>query len=802
MCAASNTFPKVKLTQQDFISTIPWGIRGDRVRILQQEVENELLDAETLAAMAVMLGSDTFSDRIEEAWKLLLNSQNHDVHVCLADETGIDWCNEAKAVAAAVKKEAGRYIATYAGGDVTINTLSWNRPSCCAEASVPAFGYAAKAKADSKYVTSPWAGWFKACGYSARLLKDGAIELKIGDDAEKTALLGNLSVYMNEKNLDSRDAAPMQKKAEISADGKRAYAVLEGSLGGIAYIHRIVLTEHSIDFTTEFDFGDGAYFGPDISEFQIEPRRTHYFQHERKLCMNWKLAQKNAELLYVSPFLTWPADGAARSIESLHYVALQGENYGLAHMNVGQSGYGHQQEASACEHALSFAPHDYIYGKPEKLILKGRHEHHYRFFPYQGDWRDAELPLKSSEYQRPLLRVDSDSVKPVLSASLLQVKANSTIASALFERSGKVYLRIWEWAGQKDDVELVYGDASSTFNECTHGLKPIGAPKKSFSMRPWEIKTIQVFDKALPLAPYAASAPSTFAALPSGWDVKSQFTCEGACAGAPVDSGVLYFASGYHDGFVKPLEHHSETMAIEMERTKKYEGYTNTWEVGGSCWVRLGINEPEYLEELKKHLQDGSIEIAGGTWCEPFGLIVSGESNIRQMLYGLEAIKENLDYDVRIYSNQEHGTYAQMPQILRSFGLRAAVNRTQWAPYGYESAIDAEIVDWEGPDGTRMWLIPRYHSMDYKNCPWDDRNLQNGSVTGHNRVWRTEEKFAQMLQEALAHGIRYPLMTMLEDIWAKGLRTTDEEMDFYASLPNVRFISLARYLMMVGVPME
>lgn len=49
-----------------------------------------------------------------------------------------------------------------------------------------------------------------------------------------------------------------------------------------------------------------------------------------------------------------------------------------------------------------------------------------------------------------------------------------------------------------------------------------------------------------------------------------------------------------------------------------------------------------------------------------------------------------------IYNNQEHATYAQMPQILRSFGIYAAVNRTQWAPYGYESAIDAEVADWIG----------------------------------------------------------------------------------------------------------
>ena len=262
------------------------------------------------------------------------------------------------------------------------------------------------------------------------------------------------------------------------------------------------------------------------------------------------------------------------------------------------------------------------------------------------------------------------------------------------------------------------------------------------------------------------------------------------------------FASGYHDGFVRPMEVHSLTMGIEIERTLHYEGYSNFWEIGGSCWERLKINQPEWIEYLKNFLKDGSIEIVGGTWCEPFSLIISGESNIRQMFYGMKMIKDTTDFDVKIYCNQEHATYAQMPQILRSFGLYAAVNRTQWAPYGYESAYDSDVVNWVGPDGSEIWDIPRYHSQDYKNCPWDDRNLQNGSVTGHNRVWRTEEKFEQMLREALNHGIERPLMTMLEDIWSDGLRTTDDEMTFYNRLPYVKFISLSRYLELYGITAE
>ena len=333
----------------------------------------------------------------------------------------------------------------------------------------------------------------------------------------------------------------------------------------------------------------------------------------------------------------------------------------------------------------------------------------------------------------------------------------------------------------------------------THGLAEIGALNPTFRMKAWEIKTIQIEGAAALLTPDEDNPRSNFSGLPCGWELESQFAHPTVETKPRKKSGILYFSTGYHDGFVRPMERHSKTMAIEMERTKKYDGYSQYWELGGSCWVRMGINEPGYLEELKTAIAENRLEIIGGTWCEPFALIISGESNIRQMFYGMKAIKENLDYDVTIYGNQEHGTYAQMPQILRSFGLYAVVNRTQWAPYGYESAVDADVADWIGPDGTKIVMIPRYLSQDYNNCPWDDRNLQNGSVTGHNRVWRTREKFEQMLREALDHGIENPLMTMLEDIWDEGLRTSDDEIEFYDSLPFVQFISLTKYLEKYGI---
>ena len=789
--------PEVRLNQNDFVSTFPWGLRSDEVRIRQQEVENLLLDAETLAAMAVMLGDDSRAEKIDNAWKTILNSQNHDIHVCTQEEAGIAWCNEAEPVAAAIRDESAAYIAKKVGGAVTINPLGIPRTDASGE-TVPPFGIRAATEKSGHDRNGSWDGWFDTGGFLARLNADGTLSVKAG---KGTGTLGSLTVEMDGRSFSSAEYPPCVKESGVTKDC--AFAVLEGSLGEkaeIHYSHRITVTSVGIDYETTLDYGEGVNFGPDIKDFEAEPRRTHYFQHERKLCMNFSVEGGGTEFLYNSPFLTWTAEKSAKSIESTGWAALQNETIGLMHMNLGQGGYA--REGSSARHVLCFSPHDYIYGEAEKIMARGRHVHRFRFFPYAGDWRQAGLPDQADLFNRQTVTAGKLGKQRIPSAVLLRIEANSTHVTALFERGGKYYLRVAEWAGQEDEVTLHFGDGTAVFTEVTHGLAPIAPMIPVFHMKPWEIKTIQIDGKAVLLQHEATPVKRNFSGLPSGWERPSQFISPVVPAKPRRKSGVLYFSTGYHDGFVRPMERHSKTMAIEMERTRKYDGYAQAWELGGSCWVRMGVNEPGYLEELKTALRENRLEIIGGTWCEPFSLIISGESNIRQMFYGMRAIRENLDYQVTVYGNQEHGTYAQMPQILRSFGLRAVVNRTQWAPYGYESAVDADVCDWIGPDGSSIAMIPRYCSMNYKNCPWDDRNLQNGSVTGHNRVWRTREKFEQMLREALDHGIERPLMTMLEDIWADFLRTTDDEIEFYDSLPFVRFISLTEYLRLYGVQMD
>lgn len=807
---AKPDFPSVYFTQQDFVSTFPWGIRGDKVRILQQEVENELLNAETLAAFAFLSGKQSASERLDEAWKLMLNSQNHDVHVCLADETGIDWCNQARVLAKEISDGAIQYLTGQIGGSVVYNTLPWTRNY--GSTAIPGFGYASVKAIKTNQKTDDrskvWNEWFQAANFKIRLLDDGSLETQIGSDSENRIKLGYLTVFNQGQMLDSRNSKHQHIQRWLSRDGKKAYAEIEGEICDIIYVHHLEITDQYIDYETTFDYSDGRTFGPEPGDFYDEkPRRIHYYQHERKLCMNCEMPAGKTQILQNSPFLTGLSD-ASKSVESLNYVVMESPAGNMAHFNIGQSGYGYDGQNNSFRHVLSFGPKKYVYGRG-KQAMKGKETHRYRFMPFIGDWRKMKLNIVAGEYQRELLIGQSETKRSAFpeKGSFLQIGSNSTMATALFERKDKLYVRLWEWAGQKDQVTLQFGDDGSSLTDSTHALTEIGKLASSFSMRPWEIKTVQLIGSfKIHNDRNSCSKMETLNKEPEGWSRPNYFVSnlpKKKADQSPVSGEqLLYFSTGYHDGFVKPMERPSKTMKIEMERIRsgKFNNYSSSWEIGGSCWVAINKNEPEYLESLKTFIREGSIEILGGTWCEPFHLIIGGESVIRQFLHGTEAIQKHLDTRVTVYSNQEHGTFAQMPQILNSFGLKAVVNRTQWAPYGYESGIDADVAEWIGVDGSKILVIPRYNSMDYSTLgPNNAKELQWGSVSGHNREWRTEAKFKEFRDRALEHGIRKPLMTMLEDIWAEEWRSTDAEMDFYASLPYVKFISIAKYLAMFEI---
>ena len=58
------------------------------------------------------------------------------------------------------------------------------------------------------------------------------------------------------------------------------------------------------------------------------------------------------------------------------------------------------------------------------------------------------------------------------------------------------------------------------------------------------------------------------------------------------------------------------------------------------------------------------VELIGGTYGQPLGTMFSGESNIRQRIYGVRAVMRLLGYRPRTFWEEEFDFFPQLPQML------------------------------------------------------------------------------------------------------------------------------------------
>jgi alpha-mannosidase len=110
---------------------------------------------------------------------------------------------------------------------------------------------------------------------------------------------------------------------------------------------------------------------------------------------------------------------------------------------------------------------------------------------------------------------------------------------------------------------------------------------------------------------------------------------------------------------------------------------------------------PELFEKIKQQFQKGNWEIVGGMWVEPDCNLISGESWVRQLLYGKNYFKEKFGIDVNIGWNVDSFGYNwNMPQIYIKSGIDVFV--TQKIRWNDTTVFPYYIFWWEGVDNTRL----------------------------------------------------------------------------------------------------
>jgi alpha-mannosidase len=125
-------------------------------------------------------------------------------------------------------------------------------------------------------------------------------------------------------------------------------------------------------------------------------------------------------------------------------------------------------------------------------------------------------------------------------------------------------------------------------------------------------------------------------------------------------------------------------------------------------YEKMAAESPDALDELRAGVKKGDIEPVGCSYGQPYGLFQGGESNIRQLTYGVRSTQRLLGVRPRAFWEEEFYFFPQLPQLLTQCGYTGACLFFQWTWHTPELPKEtAPIILWEGIDGSRLPALPR-----------------------------------------------------------------------------------------------
>ncbi len=150
---------------------------------------------------------------------------------------------------------------------------------------------------------------------------------------------------------------------------------------------------------------------------------------------------------------------------------------------------------------------------------------------------------------------------------------------------------------------------------------------------------------------------------------------------------------------------------------------------------------PEKFEEIKRRIAEGRWECEGAMWVEADCNLSSGESLVRQVLYGKRFFKREFGVESRVlWLPDVFGYSAALPQILKKAGVdwfvtsKISWNDTNTMPY--------DTFKWNGIDGTAI-NTHFLTAQNYKNG-WQRGTDYNG-CTSPNMIKGTRYRYQQKM---------------------------------------------------------
>ncbi|MBR2868443.1 MAG: hypothetical protein IKB88_05180 [Clostridia bacterium] len=324
-------------TDNDFHVQMPWGYCGNEIFNGVRKAEVEVVQAEKLNALSVMLGGKAYTENLDNAWKYALASQHHDVTICGLFDLARRFIPSSLKDSDYVKTESLKNIASHFAGKngnsvLAINTNSFSVNDCLkfgenkyVYASLPAY----TAKVISADSTSGYENDFRWDAESGILktschiikLTEKGIEYITNPDGKRIIDNGNNAMFT--AHIDGTDCVSIGKwKVELN-DYCGAVATYEGKIGSVSFIFEMRFGGQSlsrIDCKSKIEvhnerigiIGDKAGLEKSIT--------VNGHKHEGKLCFNMNLCMnKNRKMFRDLPYSISEWDGDIRVTEDYWY---------------------------------------------------------------------------------------------------------------------------------------------------------------------------------------------------------------------------------------------------------------------------------------------------------------------------------------------------------------------------------------------------------------------------------------------------------------------------------------------------
>lgn len=141
------------------------------------------------------------------------------------------------------------------------------------------------------------------------------------------------------------------------------------------------------------------------------------------------------------------------------------------------------------------------------------------------------------------------------------------------------------------------------------------------------------------------------------------------------------------------------TFRSTLDRMVEYPDFVFTNSSAANYeWVEQ--NDPKMFREIKERIAEGRWVIVGGWWVQPDCNIPSGESFVRQGLYGQRYFYEKFGVMAKTgYNVDSFGHNGMLPQILKKCGMD---NYVFMRPGRHEKALPDNLFRWKSMDGSTV----------------------------------------------------------------------------------------------------